>query len=57
MAEIIAANTTETSSVTRQEVIDYYGETYLREQSILELVNNYLIENNRIDWDTYKDKQ
>lgn len=55
MAEIIAANTTETSSVTRQEVIDYYGETYLREQSILALVNKYLTDNNQIDWNTYKD--
>ena len=57
IAEAIAASTTETTSVTRQDIIDYYGETYVREQAIIALVNNYLIENNTIDWDTYKDKQ
>ena len=45
---------------TRKEVIEYfetnYGKEYLNDQTVVELVNDYLTEKNTIDWNTYKDK-
>ena len=60
IAEIIEYNATEDETTgaitkpTRKEVIDYYGNDYLRNYAISGLVDDYLVENNTIDWDTAK---
>ena len=55
ISEIIVANTAADGAPTRAEVIEYFGEDYLRDTAITELCNEYLIKNNTIDWDLYKD--
>ena len=50
ITEIIAANTNENGTVTREEILEYYGETYLREQTLAQMVNDYLLANNTVDF-------
>ena len=61
IAEIIDASTTSEGIPTRKEVIEYYekyyGKHYLSDTVKSELVNEYLIKNNSIDWNTYKDSK
>lgn len=58
--EIIESNATvnETTGAvekpSKQDVIDYFGNDYLRNYAISGLVDDYLAENNTIDWDTAK---
>lgn len=54
ISELIAANTQGDSVPTRADVIEYFGEDYLRDTAIAELVNDYLVENNTVDWNLYK---
>ena len=37
--------------VTEEEVIEYYGEDYIRSLAIADLANDYLLENNSINWE------
>jgi hypothetical protein len=55
ISEIIVANTAADGAPTRAEVIEYFGEDYLRDSAITELVNDFLTKNNTVDWNLYKD--
>ncbi len=37
--------------VTKEEVVEYYGESYIRSLAITDLTNEYLLENNAINWE------
>lgn len=39
------------SGVTEKDVIDYYGDTYIRELAISDVAADYLLEHNEVDWD------
>ena len=54
---IIENNNKDTKTYVRQDVIDYYGEDYLRDSAMATLVEEYLLEKNTVDWDQAKDPE
>ena len=39
------------SGATEQQIVDYYGETYIRSLAIGDVVADYLLENNEVNWE------
>jgi hypothetical protein len=55
--DVIAQQKEAGYDVTEEDIVSYYGESYIRQAMISEMVNDYLYENNEIDWELSSEKQ